>query len=89
MRFMPPRGTIRVCAVLAMGLLPLAAKADTPTTDGFDPLSQNPGLSSPDMVDRPASEPIAIPLPTAAQSGMMVFGAAALWRGVRRIRSAA
>jgi hypothetical protein len=50
----------------------------------FEPVALS--FDTPDTRASPA-EPVAVPLPTAAQSGIVVIAVAALWRAAKRMRA--
>lgn len=84
-------------SVLALALfgtlcLPGLAKADAPNALDLDgaaiPLQTQVSLAGGGAASEMA-DPVAIPLPTAAELGFMGLGTIAVWRGARRLRSIA
>jgi hypothetical protein len=51
---------------------------------GVETVVVDPAISN-EVDPRAVADPIAVPLPTAAQSGIAVLAAAAVWQGARRL----
>ena len=91
MRLFTKRTGVWLGAAAVVGLLPVVAHADTATSaDTVEVLPLDAAATPLDASDSTTvSDPIAIPLPTAYQSGMLVLGGAAAWRGAKRLYSRA